>query len=76
MPDAFAYCSNLTNLTLYYPSVAKLSNTDAFYSTPMSKSTLTGSFGSIYVPASLVDAYKTADNWKYYADRITAIVEN
>ena len=39
----------------------------------MSLSTLTGAFGSIYVPASLVTAYKTATNWATYADRITAI---
>jgi hypothetical protein len=42
----------------------------------MSVSTLTGSFGSIYVPASLVDAYKSATNWATYADRITAIDGN
>lgn len=39
----------------------------------MSVSTLTGSFGSIYVPASLVNSYKTATNWAKYADRITVI---
>jgi hypothetical protein len=41
----------------------------------MSISTLTGTFGSIYVPASLVNAYKSAANWSFYADRITAIVD-
>ena len=71
--QAFSNCTKLTNLTLYYPSVATLSNINAFNSTPMSVSTLTGSFGSIYVPASLVDAYKSATNWVTYADRITAI---
>ena len=71
--SAFSPCSKLTNLTLYHPSVAILSNVNAFYSTPMSVSTLVGSFGSIYVPASLVDAYKSATNWTTYADRITAI---
>ena len=74
--SAFASCKNLTNLTLYYPSVATLSNINAFASTPMSISTLTGSFGSIYVPASLVNAYKSATNWATYADRITAIQED
>ena len=71
--SAFYYCKNLTNLTLYYPSVATLSNTSVFYSTPMSNSTLTGSFGSIYVPASLVNVYKSATNWAAYASRIAAI---
>jgi hypothetical protein len=42
----------------------------------MSDSTLTGAFGSIYVPASLVSAYKSATNWVTYADRITAIPES
>lgn len=71
--SAFLDCYELSNLTLYYPSVATLSNINAFASTPMSISTLTGSFGSIYVPASLVNAYKSATNWATYADRITAI---
>ena len=30
---------------------------------------------TIYVPASSVDAYKAADGWKDYADRIKAIPE-
>ena len=73
--QAFAYCSKLTNLTLRYSFVVTLSNINAFISTPLSRSTLTGSFGSIYVPASLVDSYKAATNWATYADRITAIAE-
>lgn len=73
--SAFQKCISLTSLTLGYSSVTKLNNINAFNSTPMSVSTLTGSFGSIYVPASLVDAYKSATNWITYADRITAIIE-
>ena len=72
---AFSNCSKLTKLELYWPAVAILSNTNAFYLTPMSVSTLTGTWGSIYVPASLVNTYKSATNWVTYADRITAIVE-
>ena len=70
---AFSGCTSLTSLTLRYSSVAALSNINAFTSTPMSISTLTGTFGSIYVPASLVDAYKSATNWVTYADRICGI---
>ena len=44
-------------------------------STPMVNSTYTGSFGSIYVPASLVDSYKASANWSALSDRITAIIE-
>jgi hypothetical protein len=29
----------------------------------------------IYVPAASVDAYKNAEGWKQYADRIQAIKE-
>jgi hypothetical protein len=71
---AFGNCSNLTTLKLRYPVVIKLAHSNIFAYTPMSNSTYTGSFGSIYVPASLVDAYKAATNWATYADRITAIV--
>jgi hypothetical protein len=73
---AFSNCSKLTSLVLYSSSVAALSNVGAFKNTPMSASSYTGTFGSIYVPASLVDAYKSATNWVTYADRITAIVES
>ena len=73
---AFHDCSKLTALNLHYSSVIKLSRSNAFYSTPMSRPSYTGSFGSIYVPASLVNAYKSATNWVTYSSRITAIVEN
>ena len=73
--SAFRGCSSLTSVKLGYSQVVKLSNANVFTSTPMSNSTYTGSFGSIYVPASLVDAYKSATNWVTYADRITIIVD-
>lgn len=73
--SAFANCKKLTSLYLNASSVVTLENLGAFYNTPMSKSTLTGSFGSIYVPASLVSAYKSATNWATYSARITAIPE-
>ena len=72
---AFFSCYNLTTLKLGYSLVAVLSNTNAFTSTPMSTSSYIGTWGSIYVPASLVDAYKSATNWATYADRITALEE-
>jgi hypothetical protein len=70
---AFSSCSKLINLTLCYPSVAALSDVTAFLSTPMSLSTLTGSFGSIYVPASLLTAYQSATNWTYFSSRFVGI---
>ena len=70
--QAFNSCRALTSVNFLASSVASLGNTNAFNNTPMSNSTYTGSFGSIYVPASLVDSYKAANLWSYYADRITA----
>lgn len=71
---AFYNCYNLMNLTLPSSRVASLYNRNAFYNTPLSNSTYTGSFGSIYVPSSLVSSYRTATYWSYYSSRITAIV--
>lgn len=69
----FSNASMLSSLKMYYAGCVDLANVNAFDTTPMSTSTLTGSFGSIYVPASLVDVYKSATNWAVYADRITDI---
>ena len=73
--SAFAGCYSLTTAIFLASSVANLSNVNAFSATPMSTSGYTGSYGSIYVPASLVSAYKTATNWSYYSSRITSYVE-
>lgn len=70
---AFSQCSKLSNLTLRYSFVATLSHINAFTSTPMSLSTYTGSFGSIYVPGSLIESYKIATNWATYANRFVAL---
>lgn len=68
----FSKCTSLSAIYLLSTSVAVLGNSNAFTSTPISLSSYLGYFGSIYVPASLVEAYKSAANWSYYADRITA----
>lgn len=73
---AFNYCRSLMSLVLGASSVATLSNINVFGSTPMSTSSYTGTFGSIYVPASLVNAYKSATNWITYANRIAAITSD
>lgn len=73
--STFARCYHL--LSLYLPgSFCQLLYTNAFGSTPISGYTTStsGVYGSIFVPASLVDTYKAATNWSAYADRITAIV--
>lgn len=59
---AFYNCSSLTSIYLTSTSLVSLANINAFYSTPLSKSTYTGTFGSIYVPSSLLASYKTKAN--------------
>ena len=74
--NVFYNCQSLS--ALYLNSVSKvttLNNANAFTNTPISNSTYLGYFGSIYVPLSLVDAFKSASNWVTYANRITAIPE-
>ncbi len=71
---AFAGCTRLVSLTLGASSVVSLNNSDAFRSTPIAGySTTAGMYGSIYVPASLVESYKTAAKWSLFSSRITAI---
>lgn len=69
---AFYGCSKLTGLWLYGSSLCSL-GTNVFIGSPMSNSTLTGSFGSIYVPSSLLASYKAATNWTAYSARMVAI---
>lgn len=71
----FSNCSNLSMFVIGtgYSSVCVLSTFRTFDSSPIEYSSYLGYYGSIYVPASLVDAYKTATNWAYYSNRITSI---
>lgn len=73
--SAFSGCSMLMSVYLLSTTMATLNNSNVFSNTPMLNSTYTGSFGSIYVPSSLLSSYKTANNWSYYSARITSYVE-
>ena len=64
----FRYCSSLSRITIGYSSVCSLYSTNVFDGTKITSST-----GSIYVPASLVDAYKSAENWSVYSNIIYPI---
>ena len=66
--DAFYNCSSLSIITIGYSGVCSLGGSTTFSNTQITSST-----GSIYVPASLVDVYKTAANWSYFKDRIFTI---
>lgn len=71
-PSTFLNCSALTSLRIEGSTLKTLSATNAFGGTPLSVSTLTGSFGSIYVPSSLYASYIAATNWKTYSARMVS----
>ena len=71
---AFSNCYNLKSLYLTGSSLCNLSNSNAFTSTPIGGySTSAGTYGSIYVPTSLLTSYKTATNWTYFSSRFVGI---
>lgn len=66
---AFFQCTSLTSLILRATTqVCTLSGTDAFINTHIASGT-----GYIYVPAALIDSYKTATNWTTYANQFRAL---
>ena len=73
--NAFPFASKLLSLYLLSTNVCKLSNSNAFNSTPIAGYTTQtgGVYGSIYVPASLYNTYKTSTNWAYFADRFVSV---
>ena len=71
---AFLSCVKLISLYLTGPTLCKLSKSNAFLSTPIGDySTSAGTYGSIYVPASLLASYKAATNWAYFSSRFVGI---
>jgi hypothetical protein len=65
----FASCSKLAIVILRKTDkIATLSTVNGFSGTGVEKGT-----GYIYVPAALVDSYKSATNWSTYAAQIRAI---
>lgn len=69
--EAFHYCSSLSQMYLRSNSVCTLQVENPFNGGPL---TIRGS-GSFFVPASLVDAYKTARYWSRYSSQIFPIPE-
>lgn len=74
---AFYSCYSLLSFYLLASSVWTMDYElmgGTFASTPIGGYTdyTDGVYGSIYVPASLVSAYKSATNWAVYSSRITA----
>ena len=86
--SAFTYCKNITSINLPKCSILEkmpfydtnnLSILILGYSSVVNvtrslyTSGITSSTGSIYVPASLVDAYKSANYWSMYSNIIFPI---
>jgi hypothetical protein len=72
--SAFYNCNMLTSLYLTGSSVCTLVKSNAFGTTPIDGySTVAGTYGTIYVPASLLTAYQTATNWAYFSSRFVGI---
>ena len=71
--QAFNGCTNLNTIVIGSQSdteCCELKSTNAFSNTPISSGT-----GSIFVPDTLVDSYKTATNWSAYATAIKPMSE-
>jgi hypothetical protein len=64
----FGNCTSLETLILRRSTMCALNDVKALYKTPIANGT-----GYVYVPAALVDTYKSATNWSAYADQIRAI---
>jgi hypothetical protein len=72
--SAFYWCNHLVSLYLTGSSLCTLFNSNAFYSTPIGGySTSAGTYGSIYVPTSLLTSYQNATNWTYFSSRFVGI---
>ena len=72
--SAFRNCCNLSQFYLTGSSVCKLSNSNAFSSTPYAG--YSASFSGtpyIYVPQSLLTSYQTATNWTYFSSYFSAV---
>jgi hypothetical protein len=66
--NGFYQCTKLETLIIRTPSVCNLTTGTIFNGSKIQSGT-----GYIYVPASLVDSYKTATNWTAYANQFRAI---
>lgn len=74
--SAFYYCTSLLSFNLTGVStVPSLQYSNAFSYTPIAGYTTStgGVYGSIYVPASLYDAFTSATNWTYFSSRMVSV---
>ena len=73
--SAFENCKNLVSMYLLGSVVPSIMNSNVFYDTPMRNSALTGEWGSIFVRASLLQSFKTANGWSTLSNRIVGVDE-
>ena len=75
--SAFRSCYTLSSLTLGASTVCTLRFSNTFSSTPYAGySSYFSGTPYIYVPASLLTAYKTATNWTYFSSYFSVIEGN
>ena len=72
---AFSGCTRLIKLDIsLVSSVPRLAASNAFSSTPIGGySRSAGQYGSIFVPASLYESFRTASNWSYFSSRMVSV---
>ena len=73
--SAFDGCWKLLTVDLSTVSSVPALGNGAFNNSPIANRTTStaGVYGSIYVPASLYDAFKTATNWSAYSSRMVSV---
>ena len=69
----FAECHSLISLYLLGDAVVSLTSTTTFNGTPIVSTSYTGTYGSIYVPSSLLTTYQSANRWSSISARIVGI---
>ena len=71
----FLACFKLLSLYLTGSSYVTLAASTAFNSTPIGGYTTStgGVYGRIYVPASMLNSYKTRTNWSYFSSRFVGV---
>jgi len=75
---AFQSCYHLLSLYLLANTLYQLSvSSTTFVSTPIGGYTTStdGVYGSIFVPASLYDAYISSTNWSYFSERFVSLTD-
>jgi hypothetical protein len=68
--SAFSYCSRLATVILRSTTHVELANSNAFYGVSFYDR------GYIYVPAALIDSYKTDSRWTSYKSRLCVLEDN